>query len=268
MTLNDGWSLVATDFAGSWTALDSAVPRIFGRPGLDVFALTVRKEKQLPAEIADNLAWAEGKRVKAELAELGLTVELVPSIQVEDVRHRTAEVWPTRVARGFGFTEIDGMILTDAPISARENLARARERRGVLIPWRYERGANHRHAQMSLPAREHVRQEVAMVASLETALREAYPQRQFVVSHIPAYAVTFWQPASEYPACDFCDAPKEGKVWCQPCQRRQPYRPHEGPDAEFPRAEWGTCLACGNDVLVRTWEVMRLISPHGVASHD
>lgn len=261
MTSNDRGSLVATDFAGRWTALHDAVPRIFGRPGLDVFGVAVRKARHLPAEIANNLSCAEARRMTAELAELALTVELVPSLHVEGVRHRAAEVWPTRVARGHGFTEIDAMILSGAPLNVRENLARACERRGALIPWRYERAANHTHATMSLTAREHVRQELAMVASLEAALRDAYPERQFVASHIPAYEITFWQPAGEFPASEVLYEPKEGKVWCQPCQRRQPYRPHEGPDSEFSPAEWGACVVCGNDVLVRIWEVTRLINP-------
>lgn len=252
----DPYSLVMSGFAGQWPSFAASATTAFGRDGLDVFSLTVLQDHHLPAEIADDLRQEDAEQIAAVLRAVGAQVEVVSTSGVGGVRHRAAEVWPTRTACGCGFTEIDGMVLGEEPLSARENLEHLRRQGYLDGGWQYERGANHMHGDMSLPARELVRQEVGLAAHLEAALREAYPERRFVLSHIPGSSITFYQWA-EGAAGERAlhTEPRNGKVWCQTCQHSQPYHPHNGPDAEFPLAEWGTCTECGIDVLVRVWEV-------------
>ena len=239
-----------------------SAPSIFQREGLDVFSLTLGRHKHLPAEIADNLTEADARRIVTKLDILGAVTRVVPMHQVTDVRLRAAEAWADRIARGFHFNEIDGMILAGGALNVRENLELRRQESGFSPGWRYERGNNHHHPDLSRPARERVRQENQMLLELEAALGEAYPAVRFVLSHIPGHSISFWQ------YCDQCahlgvslDGPKYGKVWCQECERNQPYRTIPTLDPDFPQAEWGTCAVCGTDVLVRVWEVLRVIGP-------
>jgi hypothetical protein len=160
------------------------------------------------------------------------------------------------------FTEIDGMILGHIPLNARANLELYRAQGRFRSNWEYERGANHVHSDMSLPAREHVRREKAMVASLSEALRQAYLQKAFVIVHWFAYAVSFYQAVE--------GAPREGirfdkeaaaRGLCVTCQAARNWLVSQQPDSEFREAEWGTCESCGEDVLVRAPEVLTLIGP-------
>ncbi len=261
-----GWSVVMTGFAGRWTDLADAVPRIFGREGLSVFSLTLGKDQYLPAEVAAGLPEAEARRIVADLAELGASAECTETRLVADVRHRAHEVWPTRMAGGWEFTEIEGMVLTEEPVSARRNLTQLSERPGFQAGWRYERGANHTHGDMGASARRNVESEVAILQSLEPALREAYQDRRFVVSHMPCGGVTFWQavPGWEdalHGGVRLTSEPRNGRVWCQPCQCTQTYIEVPQRHDELPGTEWGVCSECGTDVLVRARELTHVIGP-------
>jgi len=158
------------------------------------------------------------------------------------------------------FTEFNGMVLLESPDSAREGLRRWQERGLPFTRWRYERGVNHTHADMIAADREHVRQEVEIAAEFEAALRQAYPERDFVISHIPCYAVSFYQLMDDAPT-EYVPPkePVKEAAWCQNCQRSREYRLLPEPDAEFPWLRWGACLVCGNDIVLNHGEEFRRV---------
>lgn len=160
----------------------------------------------------------------------------------------------------FKFYEHNGMILLRdrsviVPLESADNEPSPR--------WQQERFDNHRHQTMSLPERELVQREVKYTAELSDALRLAFPERAFLISHITAYAVSFFQPEE--------GAPKESitklREWggatasCVTCQKSQPYQRLPVPDPQFPFVEWGKCEVCGNDMLLTEVEIIRYIAP-------
>lgn len=158
------------------------------------------------------------------------------------------------------FTEYDDMILTVLLDSVQKRVEEIKASGKPYSRWSYERGANHVHANMSALDREHVRQELEIAADFEAALRRTYPDRSFVIAHIPCYAVTFYQATEDAPTEDvLSDTPLEEKAWCQRCECKRPYRLLPVPDAEFPKAEWGKCETCGDDIIVRAGEILTLI---------
>lgn len=129
--------------------------------------------------------------------------------------------------------------------------------------WRYERGANHLHADMGAVDREHVRQELEIAERFAAALRRSYPNRAFVITHIPCYAVSFYQAEEDAPTEGILPLNEEkqnGAVWCQTCERNQSYTLLPSPDALFPMAEWGRCEVCHDDVITYYGEILTLLS--------
>jgi len=155
------------------------------------------------------------------------------------------------------------MILVVSLDYVQQHVAKIKASGKSYVRWQYERGANYVHAQMSALDREHVRQELEIVADFKSALRQTYPDRSFVICHIPCYAVSFYQTAEGAPTEGILPVRGEerGKdqVWCQTCECKQPYHPLPSPDAEFPQAEWGVCEVCGNDVITFLSEVLTLL---------
>lgn len=158
------------------------------------------------------------------------------------------------------FTEIDGMILLETRQAAEEQIRRLQEQGAPICRWKYERGANHVHADMSAVDRERFRQELETAREFETGLGPAYPTRDFVISHIPGYAVSFYQLAD--------DAPTENEVlrevrgdtaWCQHCQTKRPYRLLPEADPEFPLLKWGACTVCHHDIILGDYELRRVV---------
>lgn len=262
------WSLVMTEFQGQatqWQQLDEAVPRIFGRRGLDVFTLVCGRDV-LPAELMASLSHQRALQTALNLESLGVKVEVVPTSQVKSVRHRAAEVWATHITDEFTFTEIDGMVFAAPALNARRNVAvLRRNHQDNWRDWQYERGMNHIHADASrieLPPRERVRAEVKLAGQYENVLRMVYPDKHFVLSHIVGDSVTFYQASPEAPTADIAPENKGWeKIWCEHCHQQQPYSLRVEPDAEFPAAHWGDCLVCGSEVLVASGEILRLITP-------
>jgi hypothetical protein len=162
----------------------------------------------------------------------------------------------------FEFYEYDGMVLLETPEATKEHLRHLTASGKERTPWQYERGANHVHPDMCQPDRIRVREECSIAAGFETSLLNAYPERRFVISHIPGYAVSFYQWVPDAPAEDIPPAEEaKGTVWCQSCQRSRAYEPGQEADAEFPKAQWGRCLECGEDLIIQAGEVLRVIGP-------
>ncbi len=173
------------------------------------------------------------------------------------------------------FIECDGMILQGfrsritGETCTQEEMAevvqkaknRADANQIAFSRWRYERGHNHRHARMSASDRDHVRQEAEMAEELATELGDAYPARNFVVCHIPCYAVSFYQavddaPTQSKPLSNHDKAETQG---CVTCQRQRPYRLLPHPDPDFPQIRWGACLVCGGDIALTEDEIRLLV---------
>src|SRR5260370_1154168 len=86
-------------------------------------------------------------------------------------------------------------------------------------------------------------------AEIVAALKQAYPERIFVICYIEDQ-VSFYQRGNGAPETDIParDEPR-AKAFCETCRKGRPYRTHEGIDAEFLEADWGTCLECGDEVV-------------------
>ena len=160
------------------------------------------------------------------------------------------------------------MILCRSKASVEEDIKRLKEQGRWRSSWEYEREVNHTHARMSSPDREHVRQELEIAAELAADLRDSYPDRRFVIAHIPCYAVSFYQPTDGAPTSGIQTAPqtatawgplKQGEAWCQTCQCNCKYRILPTPDPEFPQVAWGRCEVCENDVMISDCEIFSLV---------
>lgn len=158
------------------------------------------------------------------------------------------------------FTEFDGMVLLQSLSSAQEAAKRRQEKGADLSRWQYERGANHIHARMSVVDREHVRQEMRIASDFEAALRHAYPERDFVICHIPCYAVSFYQLIDDAPT-EYVPPPSPvgETAWCQNCQCGREYRLLPEPDEEFPWLKWAACVVCSNDIVLNDGEFRTVI---------
>lgn len=132
--------------------------------------------------------------------------------------------------------EYRGMILMHLP--SPKHRQELEEENEAFCRWKYERFANHVHAQMNAIDREHTRQELEIAADFEADLRREYPEHSFVIVHAPCYAVSFYQLAEDAPTEDeVISVPAKEKVWCQNCELSQSYQLLPGTDAEFPQAE-------------------------------
>jgi len=167
------------------------------------------------------------------------------------------------------FTEYDGMILLARTAaggrewSVADKVRELKDRGRWRSKWQFERAENHLHARMSLPDREHVRAELQIATEFRAALRETFPDRRFVISHILCYAVSFYQATEGAPQAGVEQMPKsgqwrgvpEGMVFCSVCEKAQPFRGLASPDAEFPFVEWGVCDECARDCMLTECEV-------------
>jgi hypothetical protein len=262
----EGYSIVMTGFEGRLRDLWEASDAIFGPPGLDALGLVhgYHGKSYLPAELLAGLARERAEELARQLVALGARVEVSPSGEVVDVECRPSDIWPDKIVGRHCFTEIDGMVFDGSPLHVRANLSLSRKMGEKIVPWKYEWGENHFHVLGSRRDRETVRQGVACVGELAGALHEAYPSREFVISHLYGGIVSFYQAAD--------DAPGEGVTFtsdaklrglCVPCQKTTDRLPLPQPDPEFPEAEWGRCSVCGNDVIIREPDVRILVSPGG-----
>lgn len=158
------------------------------------------------------------------------------------------------------FTEIGGMILLESRQAAEEQIRRLQDRGEPICRWKYERAVNHVHARMSAVDREHLRQELEIAREFETELRQSYPDRDFVICHIPCYAVSFCQLVDDAPTKNEVLREVRGDtVWCQHCQTKRPFRLLPEPDPEFPWLKWGACTVCHHDIILGDYELRRVV---------
>lgn len=256
------WSLVLTDFDGNWREFETAVPRLFGRDGLDVYTLVLGRNT-LPSEILSGLSHDLALQMVYTLSSIGAQVKVVRTTEVCDVQYRADDVWATHSTGLFTFSEVEDMIFAAGALNARRNLNVLRNNSRMTAAWQYERTMNYTHVDISwteLAPRERVREEVKLMEQYARTLQTLYPNKLFILSHILGHSVSFYQFRHDAPANDI--PPQfsgQEKVWCVACHRQQPYLQRLNPDPEFPKALWGDCLVCGNEVLVDTWEVLYTI---------
>jgi len=161
------------------------------------------------------------------------------------------------------FTKYAGMILCEDPETTKAALIELERRGEKLSRWRYERGANHEHTLMGVPDRLHVEQELELAASLKTNLRAAYPDHRFVISHIPCYAVSFYQPEDDAPTSGTLPARNEQKgreeALCMTCHQRTKMQRLPLSESDPPMTEWSRCAVCGEDTLLYREEILTQI---------
>ena len=168
------------------------------------------------------------------------------------------------------FIEHDGMVLLRRGDVA-ESSERFRESGLLHSRWRFERGENHVHASMSVVDREHVRQELAIAVDFTATLQTTFPERRFIITHIPKYAVSFHSILDDAPVeAGVFPLPRpldrEGRAWCQHCQGARPYVAQPFPDPEFGFVDWGRCVECRNDLILNPNVEIR--TPIGPANSD
>lgn len=273
-TSEAGWSLVITEFQGQVEPLAQAVLEAFGRPGFPALSFTFRSKRAeyLPMEVAAELNLEDARRAAALLEGAGAAVALFQTAEVSNVRFRAGEVWPDRCAQGWSFTRVDGLICTLSPLNARENVEAMRRADASRPGWHLERGLNHQHPNHDCSTRKALRDAVDMGAEMAAALREAYPEREFVVAmYLGEDVVSFYQAEEGAPGLaepmgplTRGDSPwvrEPEKSWCNACGQGQGYTLRPEPDPEFPMVEWAECRACGTEMVVQQREVYFRVGP-------
>jgi hypothetical protein len=253
----EDWSLIMTGFQGDSRLFQEAIPALFGREGLDVRTLLLSRDT-FPSEIEAGLSHRCAVDIAERLEPLGVKITPVLTREVHDVRHRADEMWAARILEGQHFTEVFGMILASHALIAHRNLATMRWN-PQSENWKFERSLNHRHvdAGMSMNPRERMRAEIVYARKYARLVQTAYPDREFVFAHILGDSVSFYQRSPNSPVEDILHRSIAGeKIWCVECHRQQPCRERTEPDPEFPKAIWGDCLVCGQEVWITSWEVL------------
>lgn len=154
----------------------------------------------------------------------------------------------------YDFIEIDGLILIDT----QSNYKRFKQLNPDATSWELERFLNHSHPGLGLPLHETIEEEIRAVEQLEGMLKRTYPNLHFTISHTIGYSeISFWQTTTDSPRdkCISVDLEQAtGKAWCYNCGKPQNYRKSEHVDRRFEKVEWGICLECGEDLLIKSYE--------------
>ena len=247
-----GYSLVMSAFQGKYMPFKEAIERELLKEGIAAYSLCHDAEA-LPAEIASCLDGLTAPLIAEKLEEVGATVTVVPTCEVVGMRSYAEECWPNRSSGHWHFTEVDGLILTLTPLNARKNVRLLRERRSEAKPWQIEAALNHQHPTNDY-SRHALRRASAMGADLTAALREAYPERGFIVDYWDEQ-ISFYQQGNGAPEDDEPPTSMPEKTLCEVCEVSRAYRLRLETDPEFPKADWGECAECGGEVLVRSWRL-------------
>jgi len=251
-----GYSLIMSAFQGKYMPFKEAIERELLKEGIAAFSLCHDAEA-LPAEIASCLDGLSAPLIAETLEEVGATITVVPTRDVVEMRSYAEECWPNRSAGGWHFTEVEGLILTLTPLNARKTVRQLRERRSEAQPWQIEAALNHQHPTNEY-SRHALRRAGAMGADITAALREAYPERSFIVDYWDEQ-ISFYQAGHGAPEHDAPPPEMRDKTWCDRCEGSRAYRLRSEADPEFPQADWGDCAECGGEVLVRNWRFRSLV---------
>jgi len=247
-----GYSLVMSAFQGEFRLFQEAMERELLKEGSAAFSLCFDVET-LPAEIASCLDGLSVSLIAEILEESGATITVVPTRDVVGVRSYAEEYWPDRSAGDWRFTEVDGVILTRTPLNARKIVRQLRERKSEAKTWQIEAELNHQHPTNDF-SRHALRMAAKMGAELTSALREAYPERGFIVDYWDEQ-ISFYQQGNGAPEHDEPPEAMPEKALCEVCGVSRAYRLRSETDPEFPKADWGDCAECGGEVLVRSWRL-------------
>lgn len=170
------------------------------------------------------------------------------------------EEWTAHQANGFTFFTGNSVTLLsqyqENPEKARQRWLTAHEKNPLFVLWQWERAENHAHQKMSLPERELTFKEWVYARELSDALRQAFPARRFIVSWIPAYAVSFYGFEEGMPGTgvDVLSEPKD-TVFCVTCQNKCAFTLTANPDPDIPVLRWARCAVCETDCLQGDYEV-------------
>jgi len=214
------WSIVMTGLPDKFPeALIKSLEGIYEPRVRYLIALASYRDEDLPSEIEKNLTLGEAREKAALLQNAGGEVEIVTTTSVSGVRNRAENVSPDRCSRRQRLTEIDGLITTEAPSSARYWVARMRGDKPEAKQWQQESLLNHYHLSIAFPEEEAVQEGVEYIAQMESALKQAYPNRAFTICHWPGDEVTFWQTTADSPR-----EPREGEelIFIEPAVEDQP----------------------------------------------
>lgn len=229
--------------------------------GLDISSLTWFAAKHLPAEIYTELPFEYAQDLVSQLSNTGAVFEIKRTSELSGLKHKASEVWASRCAGNYCFTELDGVISRLGPLNTRENIDRLRETNPNGATWAMERYINHIHVDIANSDDECIEAGEQAIAQLIEALRQAYPDRAFTVSHIPGSIVSFWQTTPDSPKEDCLPCENDthpGKAWCRNCRKYRGFHASSRKESKF-KAEWGCCVECGQEILVAPCEKLTFI---------
>jgi len=190
------WSVVMTGFSGDWWLFKRTVESVFGREDLDAYKLCTETEEHLPSELSHALTRNEASQVAERLRDAGAAIAIVPSDELREVRHTAAEIWSTRCVGDLCFIEVGGLVTFGNSLEKRNILRHA----PCGPKWQVEKGLNHSHPADAGPPRDKALElEADYVCELKAALKQAFPDRRFTISHVPEQAVSFWQTTPDSP---------------------------------------------------------------------
>ncbi len=249
------WSVVLYDTSS--THLEEFLKKaenVFGKQGLSLLGLIFATKEHFPTEICGGLTENDAKRIAGELSGDNLVIAAKPTSELCGLKHRADEVWATRCAGGYHFTEVDGLIIILVPINARENVARMKGKNPGIKSWEIERALNHDHIAFNRPDDLYIDDSEREVERLRTALKLAYPDVTFTISIRPGSIISFWQTTEDSPkgSCIPDEKNESGESWCHKCRQNQKYETIDYVDDRHPNVEWGKCQVCGERIITQT----------------
>jgi hypothetical protein len=188
----DKWSVVMTWYQGEFWDFFEAAREVFGRDGFDASGPAVFPDSFLPAELAAGLERASAEAIAEGLRQSGATVAVVRESEQPELRHRASDFWCMRCVGDLCFAEIEGLITSLNPTNVRDILSRGFAEGSER--WQRESFFNHFHVGFGdRPLEEEIAEGQEMVDALKTGLEQAYPDREFTISHCLGNEVSFWQ---------------------------------------------------------------------------
>ncbi len=154
-------------------------------------------------------------------------------------------------SNGFVFYEVGGIVSLCIPGNTLYQIDYLRRNNPDIKKWEIEEFINHFHIHHT-GEREGLQASCEVVTQLVTTLREAYLERNFVVTcHTWGEVVSFYEKTEGAPTeSEPSTEPLPENIWCGVCLKKFFYRLRTEKDAEFPAATWAHCLECGSEILV------------------